>query len=66
MMGEISGTPVDDNAAQEDHVAVIEEMSSSSTMSEITPQKYRRDSDLSHVDSDGDDLTFSSTRVLKK
>ncbi|KAL6525631.1 hypothetical protein OROHE_015938 [Orobanche hederae] len=58
-------TPVD-NVAQEDNVAVIEETSSSSTMSEVTPQKRRRDSDLSRVDSYGGDLTFSSTRVLKK
>ncbi|KAL6579437.1 hypothetical protein OROMI_009653 [Orobanche minor] len=60
------GTPVDDNVAQEDHVTLIEEISSSSTMSEITPQKRRLDSYLSHVDTDGGDLTFSSTKVLKK
>ncbi|KAL6506911.1 hypothetical protein OROHE_022348 [Orobanche hederae] len=35
-------------------------------MSEITLHKRRRDSDLSHVDSDGGDLQFASTRVLKK
>ncbi|KAL6515733.1 hypothetical protein OROHE_018423 [Orobanche hederae] len=57
------GTSIDDNAVQE---AVIEQTSSSSTMSEITLHKRRRDSDLSHVDSDGGDLQFSSTRVLKK
>ncbi|KAL6536669.1 hypothetical protein OROMI_026250 [Orobanche minor] len=60
-----SGTPVDDNALKEDHVAVIEETSSSSIMSEITLQKYRRDSDLSYVDLDGGDLQFSSTMILK-
>ncbi|KAL6554018.1 hypothetical protein OROMI_019691 [Orobanche minor] len=60
------GTSIDNNVVQEDHVAVIEQTSSSSTMSEITPHKRRRDSDLSHVDSDGGDLQFSSTRVLKK
>ncbi|KAL6520793.1 hypothetical protein OROHE_016974 [Orobanche hederae] len=60
------GTSIDNNAVQEDRVAVIEQTSSSSTMSEITPHKRRRDSDLSHVDSDGGDRQFSSTRVLKK
>ncbi|KAL6575111.1 hypothetical protein OROMI_012396 [Orobanche minor] len=34
-------------------------------MSEITPQKRRRDDDLSHVNEDGGYLTFSLTRVLK-
>ncbi|KAL6520800.1 hypothetical protein OROHE_016981 [Orobanche hederae] len=53
-------------AEKKDRVAVIEQTSSSSTMSEITPHKRRRDSDLSHVDSDGGDRQFSSTRVLKK
>ncbi|KAL6533191.1 hypothetical protein OROMI_027303 [Orobanche minor] len=69
--GEVStskkcGTSVDDNTAQEDHVTVTKETSSSSTISEITLQKHRRDSDLSHVDEDGGVLTFSSIRVLKK
>ncbi|KAL6525627.1 hypothetical protein OROHE_015934 [Orobanche hederae] len=45
---------------------MLRKRSCSNTMSEITPQKYRRDSDLSHVDSDGGDLTFSSTKGFKE